>query len=126
MDGLRRSIRQTTKPDRLGEWLEQSVKQTPDVTLTKGKSLDTLDDAEVLTLPPSPPLSRNESWPMLAIDLESLGDSSSRVSGCTCRSNGSTNSSVKLAHLQAELQAAERLAHMEEEERKIRLETKKN
>ena len=125
MDGLRRSIRQTTKPDRLGEWLEQSVKQTPDVTLTKGKSLDTLDDAEVLTLPPSPPLSRNESWPLLAIDLESLGDSSSRVSGCTCRSNGSTSSSVKLAHLQAELQAAERLAHMEEEERKIRLETKK-
>ena len=126
MDGLRRSIRQTTKPDRLGEWLEQSVKQTPDVTFTKGKSLDTLDDAEVLTLPPSPSLSRNESWPMLAIDLESLGDRSSRVSGCTCRSNGSTSSSVKLAHLQAELQAPERLAHMEEEERKIRLETKKN
>ena len=44
-------------------------------------------------------------------------DSSSRVSGSTCRSNGSTSSSVKLAHLQAELQAAERLAHMQEKEK---------
>ena len=62
MGGLRRSVRQTTKPDRLGKWLEQTVKQTPEETVTKGKSFDTLDDAEVLTLPPSPPLLRNESW----------------------------------------------------------------
>ena len=92
MDGLHRSVRQTTRPDRLGEWLEQSAKQTHKVILTKGKSLDTLDYAEVLTLPPSLPLSRSESWSMLAIDLESLGDSSSRVSGSTCRSSGSTSS----------------------------------
>ena len=51
MDDLHHSVRQTTKPDRLGERLEQNVKQTAKETVPKGKSLDTLDDAGVLTIP---------------------------------------------------------------------------
>ena len=50
------------------------VKQTPEETVTKGKSWILWMTLTCFnTLPPSPPLSRNESWPMLAIDLESLG-----------------------------------------------------